>query len=84
MDKDESQAPRVNVVAFPADKMEAVLEALKPILGFQPAPAYRAKDKQGELADVPGAGTGCVRTATTGSSDWSCSDAVALEQVLEA
>ena len=83
MDKDESQAPRVNVVAFPADKMAEVVEALKPILGFKSAPANRTDDKHVKVADIPGAGTGCVRTATTGSSDWSCSDAVAFEQMLE-
>jgi hypothetical protein len=80
MKNDESQAKRVNVVAFPADKMEAVVEALKPILGYQQARASVAGDDQAPLlADLPGAGTACTRTSAQGSEDWSCTDAVAFE-----
>jgi len=67
-------------VAFPADKMEAVVEALKPILGYQQARASVAGDDQAPLlADLPGAGTACTRTSAQGSEDWSSTDAVAFE-----
>jgi hypothetical protein len=72
MAEDKAPEPLVNVLAFPEDKMEEVVAALKPILlGDQ-------GDQSPVIADIPGVGTGCTRTAATGSSDWSCSDAVAL------
>ena len=62
MKKVESQVQPVNVVAFPADKMKAIVEALRPILDV-------------EKSDH-GLQTGCVRTDATGSNDWACSDAM--------
>jgi hypothetical protein len=75
MKNDEAQTKRTNIVAFPEDKMEAVIKALKPILGSQ---ADGPDDPQSSvLADFPGMGTGCTRT--TASDDWSCTDLLAIE-----
>ncbi|MGB0085486.1 MAG: hypothetical protein WBP94_08965 [Rhodomicrobiaceae bacterium] len=72
MKDDEYQDQQVNIVVVPVEKMDAVLEALKPILGH---PGPTTGDKQeGVFADWPGIGTGCTRTNLHGSSDFSCTD----------
>jgi hypothetical protein len=76
MKDDESQAQGINVVAFPADKMEKVLEALRPILGIPQFTTSVASDDEAILASDHGLQTGCTRTSASGSSDWSCSDAM--------
>ena len=68
---DEYKAQGVNVVAFPADKMEAVLEALRPILGHQQTPGSDT------LLSDHGLQTGCTKTLASGHVDWSCTDALA-------
>lgn len=65
MKKKETQ--RINVVAFPAEKMEAVVEALRPILG----------SASGLFESDHGLQTGCTRTST--GDDWSCTDAMTFE-----
>ena len=61
MSEEASQKELVNVIEIPHDKMDAVIEALRPVLGD---------------VDVAGGGpgTGCSRTSAYGSEDWSCSD----------
>lgn len=57
----------VNVFAFPKDKTDAILEALKPLLGVD------------EEMAAAGLGTACNLTAPTPSSyDWVCDDQVAV------
>jgi hypothetical protein len=57
----------VNVVAFSPDKMDAVIRALKPVLG----------SGADAIASDHGLQTGCTRTTT--NDDWACTDAMTLE-----